>query len=473
MANTYYGTHNPDLLMGLELDENIFGWGGDDTIIAGGGRDRIVGGAGADRIYGGEGIDTADYATSFEGVTAVIGGVGHGGEAAGDLIGSDVENLNGSVFADVLVGNAGGNTLDGNSGDDQLWGLGGNDFLYGSNGDDTMVGGMGADYISGGSGNDTASYLDSLAGVNVQIMGATTGHMPKQTWGGTAEGDHVSATVENLQGSVYGDDLTGNDYANGLFGGSGNDTLSGRGGNDTITGGMGADVLSAEGGIDMVSYKGSAAGVEINLRGGYGRGGDAEGDYLFGSFENAEGSDHRDIIFGNAADNDLHLGGGNDGAAGDAGNDAIHGGDGNDYLIGDLGNDDVRGDAGDDSLRGDEGNDRLTGGDGNDWLYGGAGADQFRFSDLDLGDTDQIDDFDRSEGDRINLSAIDANTVAAGNQAFTFVGMLGFSGTAGEVHVVTGKTGMALQGDVNGDRIADFTIVLDDAPVLIASDFLL
>ncbi len=474
MALITFGNDFSELMLGTVLDEHLYGLGGNDTIYGGGGHDRLIGGAGADYLFGGSGTDTADYSASALGVTAVIGNLAAGGDAEGDYIGADIENLAGSFKADVLGGSDGMNVLTGNGGDDRLWGFGGDDWLYGGTGNDTITGGQGADYIDGGTGIDTASYLDSWEGVTVQIVGpSSVGHAFKYAAGGTAHGDYVTTTVENLEGSLFSDTLNGNDYANGLFGGAGNDTLAGREGDDTIVGGQGADFLIGDGGVDTVSYAGSAAGIQINLSGGYGIGGDAEGDYLFASFENATGTDFRDIIFGNAEDNFLFLGNGDDGAAGDDGDDVIYGGAGKDYIIGGAGDDDLRGDAGDDKLFGDAGDDRLIGGDGNDRLEGGDGADQFRFSFEDLGDTDRIVDFDGSEGDRINLSSIDANTGLAGNQAFVFVGMRGFSGTAGELHVVASKTGMALSGDVGGDGIADFSIILDNAPNLTATDFLL
>jgi Ca2+-binding RTX toxin-like protein len=473
MANTYYGTHDHNFMQGLELDEDIFGFGGNDTILGDAGHDRIVGGAGADHIYGGTGIDTADYATSSAGVTVLIGGWASGGDAQGDIVSTDIENLTGSAHDDNLISSEAANTLTGNAGDDRIWGLGGNDWLYGGTGDDSMSGGEGADYIDGGSGVDLVSYMDSAEGVTIQITGPSVGHAFVQSFGGTAAGDYLSATVESLEGSMYGDYLYGNDFANGLVGGAGNDVLFGRGGNDTITGGQGGDVLAGDAGIDTVSYTWSNAGVQIDLRGGYGWGGDAQGDYLHDTFENVEGSAFRDIVFGNDADNDLFLGDGNDGAAGNGGSDNIRGGNGNDFIMGDGGNDDLRGDAGDDKLFGGDGNDRLIGGDGNDWLEGGAGADEFRFTQQDLGDSDRITDFNHADGDRINLSSMDADTGVAGNQAFTYVGLLGFSGKAGELHAVVSKLGMVLSGDVDGDRIADFSIALDDAPVLTTADFLL
>jgi len=67
----------------------------------------------------------------------------------------------------------------------------------------------------------------------------------------------------------------------------------------------------------------------------------------------------------------------------------------------------LRGEAGDDSLNGQAGNDRLDGGSGRDLLTGGTGADRFLFSTaggFGIGQADRITDFNRSEGDRIEIS---------------------------------------------------------------------
>lgn len=67
----------------------------------------------------------------------------------------------------------------------------------------------------------------------------------------------------------------------------------------------------------------------------------------------------------------------------------------------------LRGLDGNDSLTGQGGNDLLDGGSGRDLLSGGTGADRFRFSGsggFGTSQADRITDFNRSEGDRIEIS---------------------------------------------------------------------
>jgi Ca2+-binding RTX toxin-like protein len=145
------------------------------------------------------------------------------------------------------------------------------------------------------------------------------------------------------------------------------------------------------------------------------------------------------------------------------------------------------GGAGNDSIIGSSGADTLIGGLGTDVLTGGAGADRFVFksaADSPVKHPDSILDFHHAEGDRVDLSAIDAQTGVAGNQAFHFIGTAAFTGHAGELHIAVIDRGFVgvdghevtqtiVSGDVNGDGVADFAIDLGNAGVLHASDFVL
>ncbi len=166
--------------------------------------------------------------------------------------------------------------------------------------------------------------------------------------------------------------------------------------------------------------------------------------------------------------------GGNDILNGNAGDDIMDGGTGNDTLNGGDGNDTLNGGGGDDILNGGNGNDLLLATVGRDTMTGGAGADTFRFGAAinEIGTTaatrDVIADFSRAQGDRIDLSAIDANTGAGGNQAFTFIGNAAFT-AAGQLRYANG----VLEGNVGGSLAADFSITMQGTPALQAADFFL
>ncbi|HZF95096.1 MAG TPA: M10 family metallopeptidase C-terminal domain-containing protein, partial [Allosphingosinicella sp.] len=65
----------------------------------------------------------------------------------------------------------------------------------------------------------------------------------------------------------------------------------------------------------------------------------------------------------------------------------------------------------------------------------------------------------QSGTDKIDLSAIDANSNTAANDAFTYVGTGAFTNMAGQLRTVDlGGGSWQVQGDVNGDGIADLLI---------------
>lgn len=164
------GSRSGDRLTGNSRANYFAGLEGDDDITAGAGNDYLDGGRGRDKLKGGKGFDTVDFFFSRQGVTAnLASGIAQG--YGRDRI-SNVEDLDGSRFKDVLIGNAspnwirgfGGNDIvvvssghdrgEGGNGDDQVRGGGGNDRLAGGRGRDRLSGGGGRDRLSGGAGDD-------------------------------------------------------------------------------------------------------------------------------------------------------------------------------------------------------------------------------------------------------------------------------------------------------------------------------
>ncbi len=81
-------------------------------------------------------------------------------------------------------------------------------------------------------------------------------------------------------------------------------------------------------------------------------------------------------------------------------------------------------------------------------------------------------DFNRVEGDVIDVSAIDADTTTSGDQAFVEVGA--FSSIAGEMVISDIGGGVRLvEFDVNGDGAADMAIEVTGPANLNDGDFLL
>lgn len=145
-------------------------------------------------------------------------------------------------------------------------------------------------------------------------------------------------------------------------------------------------------------------------------------------------------------------------------------------LIGTGAANTLTGSTAEDTLSGLAGRDTLIGGAGADTLIGGIGADLFQFkalTDSTVSAPDFIADFSIAEGDRIALSALDANVNRPANQAFTFIGTSAFTGVAGQLHYTQSDGDTFVSGDVNGDKVADFMIQLDQMLNLSASNFIL
>jgi len=115
-----------------------------------------------------------------------------------------------------------------------------------------------------------------------------------------------------------------------------------------------------------------------------------------------------------------------------------------------------------DTLKGGANADLIHGNLGADSLTGNGGADTFRYdstADSSSGAMDQITDFTPGT-DKIDLSRIDASSLAAGDQAFAWIGSNAFSGTAGELRAYQQSGTWFVEGDVNGDSVADLVIAL-------------
>ncbi|WP_276199581.1 calcium-binding protein [Chelatococcus sp. XZ-Ab1] len=412
-----YGTRFADVLEGLGGNDDLVGYAGDDSLFGGDGNDRLWGGPGVDLLDGGAGRDTAVYLSSLAGVSVDLrlsGPQESAGDAAGDVL-VGIENVTGSRFDDVLIGDSGNNTL---------------------------RGGAGADIIDGGDGmRDRASYAFSPEAVDVNL------DRPGPQIGGDAQGDMLY-NIEDLTGSSHDDRLTGNNRDN------------------VINGGAGADMIDGRGGSDTVEYTGSPKGVNVDLtRSGPQIGGYAQGDVLI-SIENVYGTEHDDYIAGNSGANRLSGGAGNDVIIGGTGWGYDHinagtsddlvvlngvgradGGEGIDHLVldfraaqtqlapgpggnwefvgfsathnadtgeiylsslgvgksgaavgfeqltieGSTGRDSFIGTPGADVIRGHEGNDFISGGGGADFLDGGTGFDRLMIDERDATDDLLVD----------------------------------------------------------------------------------
>jgi Ca2+-binding RTX toxin-like protein len=106
--------------------------------------------------------------------------------------------------------------------------------------------------------------------------------------------------------------------------------------------------------------------------------------------------------------------------------------------------------------------DLIHGNLGADQLTGNGGADTFRYqssSESTTGSMDHILDF-AAGTDKIDLSHIDADTVAGGDQAFAWIGSNAFSGSAGQLRAYQDGASWFVEGDTDGNGVADLVIQL-------------
>ena len=409
------------------------------------------------------------------------------------LYGKDMnDKLSGDEGNDILYGGYGNDSLYGGDGNDTFYGEQDADYLQGDSGNDTLDGGLGKDTLIGGSGNDTyylgydvadvindqgsISDLDSVImpyqlssytlPANIEIGTITAGSQASDLTGNELDntltgnnGDNKltgGSGLDSLHGNSGNDQLAGGSDNDSLNGGLGNDVLDGGSGNDSLIGGAGNDTYLVDSLNDVIIESGATtastranatatSGIDtVKSTVSWALGANLENLILAGSAANGTGNDFANTLAGNAVNNNL------------------------------------TGGAGMDTLLGNNGNDTLTGGAGKDILTGGSGADIFKLPALsDSGITstsrDTIKDFKAIQGDKIDLSAIDANTATSGNDAFsTFKAGGTFSGAfhnQGELYF--DKNSHILYGNNDADTSADFSILLAGVSSLGAGNFIL
>ncbi|RON53856.1 hypothetical protein BK667_13575 [Pseudomonas frederiksbergensis] len=251
---------------------NFIGTGnaGNNIITGNIGNDLLMGGAGADVFIGAAGTDTVTYDDSTVGVTINLKTGVHTGIAAGDTF-DGIEVIRGSKFSDT--------------------------FVAGANIDKFEGGAVGTDNI------DVVDYSLSSAAINLTLASGTgTGT------GGDAEGDSFSA-IEKVIGSAY-DDVFNSSTA-------GSFTLQGGAGNDVYIVNNSASAVIVEavgGGDDEVRTNQASLGMYNNVE-----------RMTYTGTGNFTGR-------GNASDNII---------TGGVGNDTLLGGGGADSFIGGAGTDTV------------------------------------------------------------------------------------------------------------------------------------
>ncbi|MDB2407403.1 M10 family metallopeptidase C-terminal domain-containing protein [Jannaschia sp.] len=366
-------------------DQLILANGGDDTIFAFAGNDTIDGGEGNDRIIM-PGFTTAPDGFEDPFFAEVVLGDGRGFaaidafEVENTLI--SIENAQGTLLADRLVGDRGDNALNAAAGDDLLIGGGGDDVLAGDDGNDTLMGGDGQD-TARFFGLDLADVTFDLEDETLLIVSSRTGIDLVHSDVETLQFDDQTISFARAAGTEVlietvdsGGTLVGSDADERFAGGDGDDIVRLGGGDDTVEGGDGFDtvvlseVQQVPEGFDDVFF------VESSLEDGLAEVGSLGDRIALSGVEAVEGSAFADYLVGDEFANLLRGGGGDDVVSGLGEEDTLEGGIGDDLLIGGEGSDTLRGDDGQDTLTGQGGRDLLDGGEGDDLYVVGDNRDR-------------------------------------------------------------------------------------------------
>ena len=357
---------------------------------------------------------------------------------------------------------------------------------------DILDGGGGPDILNGGGGDDIY-FVDNVNDITEEKVNLGAGGL-----------DLVNASVdyalhvelENLVLTGNGDiDGTGNGNANEITGNSGDnvltglgddDTLNGEGGRDTLLGGAGADTLDGGSGGDDMNGGGGDDTYEVDnaddVTGETSNSAAAGFDTVFARADHTLGFGLENLTMEGVAsisadgnDNDNVMVGNN-------GTNTLSGLDGDDTLVGGFGNDTLLGGLGDDTLRGERGADTLQGGAETDILIGGLNNDVFDFNTaghstglardiIRAGDgADAFENVGGAQGDRIDVSGIDADTGSGGNDVFSFSGFGGPTGV-GTLSLVNVNAITIVRGNTTAGNGFEFEVAIEDGFAIFAGNY--
>ncbi|HHS7809391.1 TPA: beta strand repeat-containing protein, partial [Pseudomonas putida] len=386
-ADTLTGTSGDDEINGLAGNDLIRGSAGADKIDGGTGTDTVDYSTSADGInvdirsnaVGLAGIGGDAQGDTLSGIEKVIG------TAFNDTFNLDTATatFEGGAGDDVYVLNGSGGTVieQSSGGNDEVrsnfaqiylsanverltytgtgsftgWGNASDNVITGGVGNDFLYGGAGADQFIGGAGIDTVGYTDSTVGVSINLKTGVNS--------GIAAGDTYTG-IERILGS------------------NGNDTFVADSRVFAFDGGAGvADVVDYSTSTEAINVD-----IRYNAVGLAGIGGDAQGDTLFGiekvigtAFNDTFNLDSATATFEGGAGDDVYVLNGSGGTVIEqtgGGNDEVRSNFAQIYLSANVERLTYTGNAAFTGW-GNASDNVITGGIGNDTLYGGAGADQF------------------------------------------------------------------------------------------------
>src|SRR5450830_1658113 len=243
-ATAFAGTGNA---LANRIDGNI----GNDILLGMAGNDTLAGNGGSDTLDGGADRDVAqlaglraDYTVTRPNATDIVLAL------AGTTDTVTLRGIETVLFRDGAVAIAA--LLEGvaSTQGDILGGTAGDDVIDGAGGSDTMTGGAGNDrYLVDVAGDKIVELPDG--GIDTVDVGLASGvfTLADNVEHGTVTGKGAAG----ITGNALDNRLTGNAAANTLTGNAGNDTLDGGLGADKLLGGIGSDTYVVDHAGDVVT----------------------------------------------------------------------------------------------------------------------------------------------------------------------------------------------------------------------------
>lgn len=219
-------------LSGSGLSDKLVGGAYNDILLGGAGNDTLVGGSGNDKLTGGIGIDTFSVTSGTDSITDLGAGgadvltVGLGSNVNATIntawIATAATSNNGTAnintsglavnLASVIAGKN-GFTVTNIGGATTLNGSSFADVLIGGKGNDTLVGGLGSDMLTGGAGNDvfvfnTAANASAQDTINDFISGSDKLQFKKTIFSKLGAVGDLKAAEFNAGNFISGQDAT-------------------------------------------------------------------------------------------------------------------------------------------------------------------------------------------------------------------------------------------------------------------------
>ncbi|WP_228734185.1 beta strand repeat-containing protein, partial [Pseudomonas anatoliensis] len=414
-----YSTSAAGVNVDIRPGAGLAGVGGDSQGITLTGVEKVIGSAFNDSFT----TDAYLFATYEGGAGDDIYYVNGGGVTAIEQVGGGNDEVRVTYKDHTLAANIERLTYTG-TGSFTGWGNALDNVITGGSGNDVFYGGGGADQFIGGAGRDTVSYLDSTVAMNINLKtGVVSGIGAGDTYNG----------IEVIAGSKYNDTFVVDSRISGVDGGEGFDTVD----YSTSAAGVNVDIRPGAGlaGVGGDSQGITLTGVEKVIGSAFNDSFTTDA-YLFATYEGGAGDDTYYVNGGGVTV--IEQAGG--------GNDEVRVSYKDHTLAANVERLTYTGTGAFTGI-GNALDNIITGGNGNDVLYGGGGADQF----IGGGGLDTVSYADSTVGVSINWKTGINTGIALGD---TYNSIEAMRGSNFNDVFVGGTASLVLDGGTGFDMVS-------------------